>query len=163
MRAGGFLNIRLPPLLLLITASYRCHPQTSPCLTERCHRGSPLWDSARGSPGCPSPARGDATGPSEPLAPTPAAEGSAKASRDGARGRDPHTRLPIQLLQVVSGAFSSPAAAGGGSGEGTVPPSRLLPSLAFKTSLRKAESKSRDSRPQLQVHYNGLLNQFAPL
>lgn len=100
MRTGSFLNIRLLLLLLLIAASYRCHPQTSLCFTERYYHGSCLWDSASESPGCPSPARSDATSWTEPTLPCQRWRGPPRPAGTGCRAGTPISGSPSNCSRL---------------------------------------------------------------
>lgn len=160
MCASSFPSIGLPRLLLFITASYRCHPQASPCCTGRCCHGPASETWRVGSLGAPSLSCSQ----TEPTVPCQQWRGPPKTSRTRYRAGTP-----------IFGCLSSPPGHRGeaclSSGwvrrrsKAPAPSSLLLSLLCLKPFcfLRKADSKLKDVYLQLQVYYNGLLNQFMPL
>lgn len=155
MCAGSFLSIGLPLLLLSVTASY---PQASPRGTERCGRGpaSETWRVA--SLGVPSLSRSH----TEPTVPCRQRRGPPKPPGTGHKAGTPIFGCPSSRPGHSREVCLS---AGWVRSEAPAPPPLLLPLLCLKPFhfLRKADSKSRDVRLQLQVYYNGLLNQFVTL
>lgn len=135
------LNVRLPLLLLLITASYRCHPQTLPHVLRSAATARPACGTRRGwEPWVPLRRRYESD---RAHAPGPANGGVRQSqpgptARRGPQHRAPHPTPPGRNQSSLYGSGSShrfwrrygtPAAAVPGT---SVVPS---PSFAFKTFL----------------------------
>lgn len=169
MCTGGFPNVGLPLLLLLMTASYRCHPQTLPhVLQSAATTRPPPWDSARvGAPGAPAPLtamlrvgpspRSRASprrGPPKPVG-TPASGSPSDPPRS-----EPEPSLWLRQQPPIPEKVRHSGCRGARHLRRAF---SLFCGQNLPAFLRKAESKPGDLRLQLQVYYNGLLNQFVPL